>query len=352
MDQKTMFFGYSLAKWPRWFLLVFGTSGIFLSFLANGIAQENLLKRLNFTETLFLTFCQFTAYSMFSLRNLTTSLHAPIHVYFIATLALALSMELTNFAGSQMSYVTMVIFRCAKPIPVMIGNIFILKRIPKLNEVVSVLLVVVGLIGISLGDVRGKNQITPVGLVAVLISLCMDSVASNYQDKIMSTYGASQDEAIAVVYGMGTVLLFGIALVRGEVAVAVEKLVKKPSIMIFLVLFSGLGSVGVQFVHLVMKEFGSLLTVTVTSLRKGLTILLSFIIFPNKKFTWMHGIGMFSIALGLFLNVYLRRRQRASRDDEMQSLEKTDIDLTDKAFEADIVCEEESCVDTSESSTA
>ena len=343
METKpTEFFGHPLGKWPRWLVFVFGCSGIFCSFLLNGLAQETLYKKLNFTETLFITFCQFLCYALVSVGHMTTSLHAPLHVYLVATIALGLSMVLTNFSASQMSYVTMVIFRCAKPIPVMFGNIFILKRWPKLHEVVMVLLVVFGLIAISLGDVQGKNAITPIGLVAVLSSLCMDSVASNYQDKIMSMYGASQDEAIAVVYGMGTVILFTAALMHGEATTSVEKLSNNPRIIIFLCMFAGLGSIGVQFVHLVMKEFGSLLTVTVTSLRKGLTVAFSFILFPGKKFTLLHGIGMFSIALGLFLNVYLRKFRTAPKDEEgLKEDTRGDIELTDKEFERETEVEEE-----------
>jgi adenosine 3'-phospho 5'-phosphosulfate transporter B3 len=65
-----------------------------------------------------------------------------------------------------------------------------------------------------------------------------------------------------------------------------------------------LGALGIQFVYLTMKVFGSLITVMITSVRKALTVCLSFLIFRDKVFTFWHGMAMIAIAAGISINAY------------------------------------------------
>jgi adenosine 3'-phospho 5'-phosphosulfate transporter B3 len=317
---KAYLFGYPVDHWPRWLVLVISASGIFICFLLHGIAHEHLVKSFQLKEVCFLTCIQFLGHSALSfptgIKILTRKqqLKAPLLPYFATSIALALSMSLTNFAAVRLSYATGVLFKSSKLIPVMIGNVIFLKKVPKPFEVVSVILIVLGLIGVTLGDFRGKNKFDIPGLVSVSTALICGAVASNLEDKMMSQYGSSQDEVIAMIYTVGALIVGTMGLLNGELIKGIHRVYARPTACGWLLIFSGLGAFGIQFVYLTMKVFGSLITVMVTSLRKALTICLSFILFRDKVFTMWHGVSMAAIAAGMGLNIYQTTWHQEKRD--------------------------------------
>ena len=284
------------------------------------------MKGYAFRESIFLTFVQFVGYAGLSFPTLLsiitgkTKLMAPFYNYVITSLTLAFSMGLTNFASLRLSYATSVLFKSSKLIPVMIGNIIFLKKKPKITEAASVVLMVIGLIGISLGDFRGKNKFDLPGIITVSLSLVFGAVASNMEDKVMSVYGASQGEVISMLYSLGALIMGVMSLFTGQMLQGCERMVEQPSSIIYVIFFSCLGAVGIQFVYLNMKVFGSLLTVMVTSLRKAFTVILSFLIFKDKKFTSLHAIAIFLIATGIAINIHDKATSKKKVSEEEMSL--------------------------------
>jgi adenosine 3'-phospho 5'-phosphosulfate transporter B3 len=307
---EAQLFGFSVERWPRWLILLTGASGIFICFLLDGIAHEHLIKHFEFHDTFFLTLIQFLGYSALSFPTFIqivtgkAKLRAHFGAYLLTSGALGFSMSLTNFAAVRLSYATGILFKSSKLIPVLIGNVIFLKKKPKLSEVTSVILIVLGLIGISLGDVKGHNKFDGRGIVAISVSLICGAVASNMEDKVMSHYEASQDEVISMIYSTGAVLMAVLAVATGDMKHGVQKVIDRPDSVLYIAIFSVLGALGIQFVYLVMKVFGSLATVMITSVRKALTVCLSFVIFRDKVFTLWHAIAMISIATGMSINVY------------------------------------------------
>jgi adenosine 3'-phospho 5'-phosphosulfate transporter B3 len=307
---EAQLFGFSVERWPRLFIMLVGASGIFISFLLDGIAHEHLISQFSFNDTFFLTLIQFIGYSALSFPTLIqivtgkVRLRAHLGAYLVTSGALAFSMSLTNFAAVRLSYATGILFKSSKLIPVLIGNVIFLKKRPKISEVIAVMLIVLGLIGISLGDVKGKNKFDSFGIVAISVSLICGAIASNMEDKVMSHYEASQDEVISMIYGIGSLIMAVLALVTGDMKSGIQKIVERPDSLIYIGIFSVLGALGIQFVYLVMKVFGSLVTVMITSVRKALTVCLSFVIFKDKVFTLWHAGAMMLIAAGMSINVY------------------------------------------------
>jgi adenosine 3'-phospho 5'-phosphosulfate transporter B3 len=209
MDASPRLFGFSLESWSQWLIIIVASFGIFATFLLHGIGHEKLCSHFKFTETLFLTFTQFVGYAGLCLPTLISNvrtrfanLHAPMRTYVITAFGLIMSMTLANLSAIRLSYVTEVMFRSSKLIPVMIGNVIFLHQRPRLSEVMLVVLIVFGLIGISLGDFRGKNKFDFSGLVAVVSSLCFDALASNMEEKVMSHYGATESDVISMIYSI------------------------------------------------------------------------------------------------------------------------------------------------------
>jgi len=64
---------------------------------------------------------------------------------------------------------------------------------------------------------------------------------------------------------------------------------------------------GIDIVLTLIKEYGALICVTVTTCRKAITIILSFILF-SKPFVFDYVWSGLIVILGIYLNVYSRNQ--------------------------------------------
>ena len=76
-----------------------------------------------------------------------------------------------------------------------------------------------------------------------------------------------------------------------------------PEVYILQFVFSFFGYIGVLFVLSMVKSYGALPTVTVTALRKVLTIVMSFFFF-EKPFTMQYVWSGLLVLLGISFNIY------------------------------------------------
>ena len=331
-EHQLLIFGFNITRWPKWAVLILGACGIFISFVLQGTSQEALYSKYHYKETIFFTFVQFLGYFSMTIPYFIRlvrgkeKLKASIPYYTLVSFSLCCSMGLSNLSVERLTYSTAVLFKSSKLIPVMIGGFMFLKKRYNIFEIMSVLLIVFGLIGISMSDKKSNNKFDTIGVLLSVASLMFDAVASNLQEKALDTYGASQTEVISVMYFIGMVMLLTLAIVTGQFYRGVSQCFQHPDMIAYLSLFGFLGSIGVQFVYLIMKAFGSLVTVMVTSCRKAMTVSLSFILFPDKKFTKYHFFSIIMIASGIALNYYGKSKNKKK---------KVSSEANDKIFNVD-----------------
>lgn len=331
MDDGVQLFGIRLGRLPSWAILVIGVTGTFASFILQGTAQEAIFERYHFKDSLFLTFIQFLVYSslslgyFFQLCHGHTKIHAPIMKYFLCSVALISSTGLSNFSLKRISFPTQVLFRSSKLIPVMIGNIIFLKKRYGFGQIIAVILLVIGLVGISISDKLANNRFDIFGLIAVILSLVSDAFASNLEEQLLSHYKASQSEVIAFVYLFGSIEVGLLALITGEMKDGIVSCYSDPHLLFSVLLFSVLGAIGIQFVYIIIKKFGSLVAVMVTSLRKAFTVCLSFLLFSGKKFTFKHAISIGFISTGIYMNIIQKKKPKQTEEQQPLISNKEEI---------------------------
>jgi len=319
---RILLFGFDISNWPKWSILILGSSGVFISFLLQGTSQEALYSRYKYKESIFFTFIQFFGYFIFTSRFFfklirgKLQLKVPIWYYIVTSFSLCCSMAFSNLSVERLSYPTAVLFKSSKLIPVMIGGFLFLKKKYTVLEVLSILLMVAGLIGISMSDKMSKNRFDIIGVFHSVLSLSFDAVASNLQEKALDHYGAPQTEVISMMYFIGSIIMLFAAFFTGQLQRGIVQCSEHPRMIMYLSLFAFLGSIGVQFVYLLMKTFGSLVTVMVTSCRKAMTVCLSFILFPEKAFTRYHLLSIISIGGGLYTNYIGKPKKKPDEDQE------------------------------------
>ena len=163
-ERQLIIFGFNVTRWPRAAILILGAAGIFISFVLQGTSQEQLYHKYNYKESIFFTFVQFFGYFTLTIpyfyRVITKKekLKASIPYYTLVSFSLCCSMGLANLSVERLTYSTAVLFKSSKLIPVMIGGFIFLKKKYNIFEVLSVLFVVCGLIGISMSDKKSNNK--------------------------------------------------------------------------------------------------------------------------------------------------------------------------------------------------
>ncbi|XP_006005162.1 adenosine 3'-phospho 5'-phosphosulfate transporter 2 isoform X1 [Latimeria chalumnae] len=290
-------------------------TGVFVFYLIYGYIQELIFSLEGFKPYgWYLTLIQFGYYSIFGLVELQLThdkrRRIPGKTYMILAVLTVGTMGLSNTSLGYLNYPTQVIFKCCKLIPVMIGGVFIQGKRYNIADVSSALCMSLGLIWFTLADSKVAPNFNVTGVILISLALCADAAIGNVQEKAMRLHNGSNSEVVLYSYSIGFVyILLGLAGTGGlgsAVAFCSEHPVQTYG---YAFLFSLTGYFGISFVLALIKNFGALLAVTVTTGRKAMTIVLSFIFFA-KPFTFQYVWSGLLVLLGIFLNVYSKNSDR------------------------------------------
>ncbi|XP_014349452.1 adenosine 3'-phospho 5'-phosphosulfate transporter 2 isoform X3 [Latimeria chalumnae] len=275
-------------------------TGVFVFYLIYGYIQELIFSLEGFKPYgWYLTLIQFGYYSIFGLVELQLThdkrRRIPGKTYMILAVLTVGTMGLSNTSLGYLNYPTQVIFKCCKLIPVMIGGVFIQGKRYNIADVSSALCMSLGLIWFTLADSKVAPNFNVTGVILISLALCADAAIGNVQEKAMRLHNGSNSEVVLYSYSIGFVyILLGLAGTGGlgsAVAFCSEHPVQTYG---YAFLFSLTGYFGISFVLALIKNFGALLAVTVTTGRKAMTIVLSFIFFAKPftfhscPFRWRH----------------------------------------------------------------
>jgi len=309
-------FGYFLGHYPFWFQLTVCIGGIFFFHCLYAYYQEMIFSKDGFPFGWYLTFCQFLLYSIFSCIELGCSKkvtrRSPIRNYAIVAFFMVATMGLSNVACSYLSYPTQVVFKSSKLIPVMIGGYLIFGKRYSVLECISALLIVIGLIIMTLNDVYIAPDFQPTGVFLIMGALFSDAFISNLQEKIMKDYDVSQPEMVFYAHIIGTIYLLLFLIFTGRLIPAMIYCNEHAYIYFHMMLFSFFGFCGMNFVLAVLKLFDAFIAMTVTSCRKVLTIILSFVLFP-KPFTFQALVALLIVFSGISLHIYVKNPKSVRR---------------------------------------
>ncbi|XP_017602401.1 PREDICTED: adenosine 3'-phospho 5'-phosphosulfate transporter 2 isoform X2 [Corvus brachyrhynchos] len=287
--------GMNLSKFSKPTQFFICVSGVFMFYLIYGYLQELIFSVEGFKPFgWYLTLVQFGFYSIFGLIELQLiqdkRRRIPGKTYMIIAFLTVGTMGLSNTSLGYLNYPTQVIFKCCKLIPVMIGGVFIQGKRYNIVDVSAALCMSLGLIWFTLADSTVAPNFNLTGVVLISLALCADAVIGNVQEKAMKLHNGSNSEMVLYSYSIGFVyILFGLTCTSG-LSPAVTFCSKHPvQTYGYAFLFSLTGYFGISFVLALIKIFGALLAVTVTTGRKAMTIVLSFLFFA-KPFT-LHAVS-------------------------------------------------------------
>ncbi|XP_050539232.1 adenosine 3'-phospho 5'-phosphosulfate transporter 2 [Daktulosphaira vitifoliae] len=279
---------------------------VFIFFIPYGYLQESIFAVKGFKPFgWYLTLVQFLNYSIFGYiesKFNKIQRRIPIKLYLLLGVILLGSMGFSNASLGYLNYPTQVIFKCCKLIPVMIGGVLIQKKVYKIIDTVAALSMCIGLILFTLADNKISPHFNFLGVILISLALFCDALIGNFQEKMMKKHNATNAEIVLYSYFIGFLYLFLILILSGELNEGTKFCIENPVIYIYIFFFSLSGFFGVQAVLALIRTCGALVAVTVTTCRKAVTIVVSFMLF-SKPFTIQYVWAGLLIVIGIYLNV-------------------------------------------------
>jgi len=310
---------------PLQFILL--SAGVSICFMVISMLEEYLFRVLpGFTFGWFTTMFELISFAIFSLierqvrgepllqRQVSLSSHT------IVAVAMTASRGLTNWALSFLNYPTHIVFKSLKLFTVMLGSVLLLGKRYHAIEYVAVALLVSSAALFSLGDLEAAegDQVdmkdnSMVGIVIVVLSLFADSLHSNTQEKVLKVQKAPESEVMLFSNSIAAVCTAGVTMIKGELIPAIIYCNLNPFAYLLLILRSIVVFLGVTCFVASIKHFGVLSATTVTTVRKVLSILMSFLLFP-KPWLPKHALGLFIFVASVSLSLWHSKRQAAANE--------------------------------------
>ncbi|KAK3224702.1 hypothetical protein Dsin_004564 [Dipteronia sinensis] len=332
-EQARSLFGISLSNRSKWHQFLICTSGFFFGYLINGICEEYVYNRLQFSYGWYFTFVQgFVYLVLIYLQGFTTKqMVNPWKTYVKLSAVLMGSHGLTKGSLAFLNYPAQIMFKSTKVLPVMIMGAFIpgLRRKYPVHEYISALLLVVGLILFTLADAQTSPNFSIIGVLMISGALVMDSFLGNLQEAIFTMNpDTTQMEMLFCSTVVGLPLLLVPMILTGELFTAWNSCSQHLYIYGVLVFEAMATFVGQVSVLSLIAIFGAANTAMITTARKGVTLLLSYLIF-TKPLTEQHGTGLLLIAMGVILKM-LPENKVATRNPNYRGLGKNRNSITNE----------------------
>ncbi|XP_045157914.2 adenosine 3'-phospho 5'-phosphosulfate transporter 2-like [Mercenaria mercenaria] len=285
----------------------------FFFYLIYGYFQELIFRLKEFRpHGWYLTLVQFGCYTCFGLIEMVCTgdktRKIPMKMYCLLAFLTVATMGLSNTSVGYLNYPTQVIFKCCKLIPVMIGGVLIQGKRYSPLDVTAMLMMVVGLILFTLADNSVSPSFNTYGVILICLALCADGLIGNFQEKTLKQFSAANSEMVFYSYSLGFVYILVGILLLGDIVSAFKVCQLYPvQTYGYGLIFSLSGYIGLYIVLTLVKSFGALIAVTVTTCRKAVTIILSFLFF-TKPFTYQYVWSGMIVVAGIYLNVYSKNK--------------------------------------------
>ncbi|KAG0491560.1 hypothetical protein HPP92_004605 [Vanilla planifolia] len=306
-EQTKSLFGISLTDRPKWQQFLICSSGFFFGYLVNGICEGFVYLGLIYLQG-------------FTMKHMVN----PWKTYVKLSGVLMGSHGLTKGSLAFLNYPAQLMFKSTKVLPVMVMGAFIpgLRRKYPPHEYISAILLVAGLILFTLADAHTSPNFSMAGVVMISGALVMDSFLGNLQEAIFTMNPeTTQMEMLFCSTVVGLPLLIPPMVLTGELFKAWNSCSQHLYVYGVLIFEAMATFVGQLSVLSLIALFGAATTAMVTTARKAVTLLLSYLIF-TKPLTEQHVTGLLLISMGIVLKLLPEHKESTPRQQKMQRREE------------------------------
>ena len=292
------------------------SSTMFIFFGIHNILQEAMMKvpgfhgvMLSYMEVLGVTICSWVERKYVAKE---TTRVAPLLSYPLLTFCLMASSSLSNISLNYINFPTKVVFRSCKLIPTMIIATVINKRVFKSYEYACAMARSFGVVIFAAVDWKLTPSFHPTGLILVSLSVVADAVLPNAQER-MFRLGSSRLELTFFTNFFTLIAMTVTTLASGDLVRVVKlAMTSDTNLITYMVVYTFVAYVAISAFMMIVKNYGGVTAVLLSTARKGMTLILSFLLFP-KNFSWFYVLGA-SLVLGGLLVISVGKTMQANKD--------------------------------------
>jgi len=256
---------------------------------------------------------------------------APLSAYPLLTFCLLSSSSLSNLALNYINFPTKVVFRSCKLIPTMIVASIVHKKIFSSAEYVFALCICSGLVLFAAADWSLAPSFHPIGLAFVSLSVCADAVLPNAQEKLFLK-GSSRLEVTFYTNIFTLISMTITTFLSGDLMGLISFAQVSPDrtrLCHYIMVYTFIAYIAISFHMALVRRFGGVTAVLVATGRKGMTLILSFLLFP-KKFSWLYVLGAFMVLGGLLLSSLLKIQKKQQNLNSVKSNSRISEETADE----------------------
>lgn len=312
------------AKPPRrWLQLLFGSAGIYVSYLYHGNLEEDLFRDTEFSYIWMLQGLESLAAIFVGLlgkcllersSNKAMSIKNALTLFFKQSSSQLLAKVCTSLSLSVgVSFPVVVLAKSAKIVPVMMGSLFLGGSSYSLREYAFVLLLVTGTLMLVSGgeQQRGAHESNLWGLLCLFSSLCCDGLTAGWQTRLQKQHHPSTYDFLVYTNLIMIVLAMLVSTITGEIFEAVVFLKEQRQVLTILYKCCLCSAIGQSFIFYIISIFCPLVLSTVTTTRKLLSVVLS-ILFKGHVLTGQGWTGLVIALAGLLLEIEGKVRKQST----------------------------------------
>jgi solute carrier family 35 (adenosine 3'-phospho 5'-phosphosulfate transporter), member B3 len=235
---------------------------------------------------------------------------APLSAYPLLTFCLLSSSALSNMSLNYINFPTKVVFRSCKLIPTMLVASVLNKRIFSSVEYSCALAVCAGLVFFAAADWQLTPTFNSIGIILVSLSVFADAILPNAQERVFKL-GSSRLEVTFYTNFFCLICMTFTTYLSGDLVGIVKHAISDHQLALYMTIYTLVAYVAISTHMTVVKRFGGVAAVVLATARKGMTLVLSFILFP-KAFSWYYVIGAILVLGGLLMSSLLKIRAKES----------------------------------------
>ena len=214
----------------------------------------------------------------------------PMRLYAVSGCSLAAGTGLGKLAFKHLNYATGTVLKSMKLLPVMALSVCWLQRRYNACQLSAALLMVASASLFGLGEREVETEFSPTGILLSFLCLFAQALQNTSTDRLLRDHGATVHETMTLSNGWGFLVTLLLTLYTGELLPAVAFFSRSWVYWALLLLRCVLFYLGALLYTRLMQDSGAVAAVFVTTMRKALTVVISFLLFP-KPWTEKYAAG-------------------------------------------------------------
>jgi adenosine 3'-phospho 5'-phosphosulfate transporter B3 len=177
------------------------------------------------------------------------------------------------------------------------------KKVFASVEYLFAVCICLGLVLFAVADWEVSPSSNPIGLVLVTLSVCADAVLPNLQERLFRM-GSTRLEVTFYTNIFTLVAMTITTFLSGDLMGLIDFAQNSPDrtrLCRYILVYTFVAYIAISFHMVVVRRFGGVSAVLLATGRKGMTLILSFVLFP-KKFSWLYVFGALMVLGGLMLS--------------------------------------------------